>query len=187
MRALVIYESMFGGTRRIAEAIAEGVSSEMPCRVVRAADVVPEDLSQANLVVVGAPTHAHGLPRPSTRKGSADYPRKSEGRLTLEPGADVAPGVREWLSGLGDLGVSAAAFDTRAKGPRLLTGQAGRAITRSLRAHGFSVISRPESFLTTKNQLLPGETDRAVAWGKSLSGLSALGPTPTRGGVGEST
>jgi hypothetical protein len=39
-----------------------------------------------------------------------------------------------------------------------------------LRAHGFDVIAKPESFLVTKeNRLEPQETARAREWGASLA------------------
>lgn len=168
MQVVVIYESMFGSTRSIAEAIAEGLSSDNDCLVVRADRVTPEELRRADFVIVGAPTHAHGLPRPASRLGTPDYVRKSDGRLELEHGADVALGVREFLAGLSDLRMPVAAFDTRSKGPAFLTGRASKPIARALRQHGASLITPPHSFLTSKNQLISGERERAVTWGRGL-------------------
>jgi hypothetical protein len=60
----------------------------------------------------------------------------------------------------------AAAFDTRLSSPVLLTGRASRGIGRQLGRHGLTVIVPPESFLVDKkSHLLPGEIDRARAWG----------------------
>ena len=61
MKTLVIYESMYGNTRQIAEAIADTI--EDACAVpVRAVD--DGELSRAARVVVGGPTHAFGMSRP---------------------------------------------------------------------------------------------------------------------------
>lgn len=169
MRAVVVYESMFGCTRAVAEAVAAGLGPHLGATVVRAADVTPGQVAAADLVVVGAPTHAHGLPRASTRRGAPGYVAKAHGALALEPGADTAPGVREWLSSLGSLRCRAAAFDTRVRGPGLLTGRASRPIARALRHHGATVVGAPRSFLTSSNSLVEGELGRAEAWGGELA------------------
>jgi hypothetical protein len=170
MQAVVIYESMFGATKAVADAVAGGIASDNGPPVVRAADATPEDLRGVDLVVVGAPTHAHGLPRFVTRRGTRDMAAKSHGDLVLQPGADTSAGVREWLSGLGSLPVPAAAFDTRVNGIAFFTGRASKRIARSLRKHGAHLLAGPESFLIAKNDLAPGELDRARAWGARLAG-----------------
>ena len=96
MTALVLYESMFGNTRRIAEAIGDGLAEVTDVRVDLVSAVA--DLT-ADLVVIGAPTHAHSLPRPSSREDAATWSRDAEKHLALEPDA-AAPGVREWLDAL---------------------------------------------------------------------------------------
>jgi len=70
-RALVIFESMFGNTRMIAEAVAEGLASRFVTDLIEvslAPARIPDDVS---LVVVGGPTHAFGLTRPRTRADAA--------------------------------------------------------------------------------------------------------------------
>ncbi len=172
MRAIVVYESMFGGTRHIAEAVADGLrsSGSADVRLVRAADADEGALDGMDLVVVGGPTHAWSMPRPSTRRGAPDYVRKPGSGLTLEPGAETGPGVREWLSTLHGLRVAAAAFDTRIAMTPLLTGRASRAIARALRRAGAAPVAPPESFLVDKkSHLLPGEVERARAWGAQVA------------------
>lgn len=170
MRAVVIYESMFGSTKSVAEAVSHGLAGYMETAVIRAADATPEDLGNACLVIIGAPTHLRALPWPATRSGAPEYVRRSKGRLILEPEADTAPGVREWLSGLDalELSMPVACFDTRAKGPGFLTGRASKSIARALKRRHASLLSAPESFRTARNQLVTGEYERAVAWGRSL-------------------
>jgi len=168
MRVLVIYESMFGATKAVAQAIAAGIAVDGETVVVRACEVTPEHLRGVDLVVVGAPTHIHGLPRPSTRRGTPGMVQKAGGDLVLEPGADTASGVREWLAGLGELKTHAAAFDTRANGVAFFTGRASKRIARALKGHGATLVGSPESFLVAKAKLLPGELERAQAWGERL-------------------
>ncbi|GAA1331625.1 flavodoxin family protein [Saccharothrix algeriensis] len=158
-RALVVYESMFGNTKAIAEAIGEALAAEV-VEVSDAPDVLPDDVG---LLVVGAPTHAFGLSRPATRKSAADQAagdRVSTGR-----------GVREWLDALAPLGhhVTAHAFDTRI-GTGRLPGSAAKAIARRLRALHCAVPGKPVSFHVggTPGPLLVGEPTRAAAWARSM-------------------
>lgn len=95
--------------------------------------------------------------------------------MTLEPGA-LGPGLREWFDSLGQYPVKAAAFDTRIHGPSAITGRAAKGVTRLLRAHGFDVAVKPESFLvTTQNVLDPGEATRARDWAARLAANVAPG------------
>jgi hypothetical protein len=113
MRALVVYESMFGSTRRIAEAVAAGLDKSGQAVVVGVADAHEGLLTGIDLLVVGGPTQGWSMSRPSTRRGAPLHVAKPESGLTLEPGADTGPGVREWLAQRGQLALPAAAFDTR--------------------------------------------------------------------------
>ena len=64
MRTVVIYESVFGNTRQIAEAIAAGIrvsqpGSEVACVPVTTATA--ELVSGADLLIAGDPTHISGM------------------------------------------------------------------------------------------------------------------------------
>lgn len=176
MKALIIYESMYGNTHAVAEAVAEGLRAEGEAKVVPASDAEQADFAGVDLLVLGAPTHVHGLPRPSTRKSAQKAAESSEGRLTLDDGMDAEHGMRAVLDELpdgADAGAPkmAAAFDTRISGPALLTGSAGRTLAKSLRRHGYAGAAAPASFLVDRqDHLLDGETDRAQAWGRTLAG-----------------
>ena len=61
MRTLVVYESMFGNTRAIAEAVAAGLTEAAEVVLVPVREVTPAHVHSADLIVVGGPTHAHGL------------------------------------------------------------------------------------------------------------------------------
>lgn len=172
MRAVVVYESMFGNTHALAEAISQGIAARDDAaeRVVVPVDQArPEVLAGADLVVVGAPTHVHGMSRPNTRQWAAGVAHKPGADVELDDSA-TGPGVREWLGGLGHLDAHAAAFDTRLHRAALFTGRASKAISRGLRGHGCDVVVAPESFfVASNNHLEAGEEERARAWGERLA------------------
>jgi len=176
MRAVVVYESMFGSTRKVGEAIAEGLSDCAEVSVVSVARADAHTLDGADLVVVGGPTHIHGMSRPSTRKAARGASDKAGSALELEEGADSGPGVREWLGGLGRLRVAgAAAFDTRFQGLPAFTGRASKSIGRLLARHGARIAAPPESFVVDKTgALLDGELKRARSWGEHLTWSDCL-------------
>jgi hypothetical protein len=164
MRTVVIYESMYGNTRTIAEAIARGIGGDV---MALRADAVPDYvLSGLDLVVVGAPTHVRGMPSRRSRLGA----KNKAGERKTEP-VEVERGIREWLDGLGTgPKPPAAAFDTRLDGPAFLTGRASRRIGRKLRHKRFPVVASAQSFLVAKgDRLVTGEAERAEAWGRSLA------------------
>jgi hypothetical protein len=169
MRAMIVYESMFGNTRVIADAIAKGLEPVGIVVVVPVPEAGREMLADADLLVVGGPTHFHGMSRARTRKWAAATAQKPKNDLVLDRDAQ-GPGVRDWLRSLGQGHTKVAAFDTRFKGPAVLRGKASRVISRKLRRHGFEVVLKPESFFVTlQNQLEPGEEARAQEWGKWLA------------------
>ncbi len=176
MRALVVYESMYGNTHRVAEAIGEGIGPFGETTVVPVDQAAPELLDGVDLLVVGGPTHVHGMSRPSSRKSAPDAVTKAESELTLDPDW-AGDGVREWLESLGDGGgTRAAAFDTRIDVSPVLSGRASKGIAKKLHHHGYSLVADPESFLVTKeSHLEPGEEERARRWAEEL--VSALGRT----------
>lgn len=171
MRVLVVYESMFGSTRQIAEAIGMGLTAEADGVVVAVADA-PTSLEDFDLVVVGGPTHAWSMSWPSTRRSTPLRVAKPDSGLVLEPGANTGPGVRDWINSVHRPQVKAAAFDTRINSPALFTGRASKGIARQLARHGLSMVVPPESFLVNKgSHLLPGELERACTWGANLTAV----------------
>lgn len=169
MRAVVIYESMYGNTHLVADAIGAGLGSGFEVSVVPVSAASPAVLAGADLVVVGGPTHVRGMSRASTRKAAVQAADKPVSPLKVEPDAP-GPGLREWFGSLGRYPVRAAAFDTRLDAPAALTGRASKRTARLLRAHGFAVVAEPESFLVTKqDRLEPQETTRAREWGARLA------------------
>lgn len=170
MEATVVYESVYGNTRAIAEAIAEGLGGAAVTPVSKAS------LPAVDLLVVGGPTHMHGMATSRTRQVAASA--AEEDGAHVEPEATKEPGLRGWLRELPNgAGGRAATFDTRLDKAPWLTGLASRGIARRLAHHGYDVVAS-ESFLVTDSEgpLEEGELDRARAWGAALAS-SAAAPT----------
>ena len=118
MRATVVYESLFGSTREVAEAVAEGLRAApgvaVDCRPVVDAGAA---LGQADLLVVGGPTHFLGMSSQRSRHIVRQYQERAGGRRPRQAAGNhpAGPGVREWLAALPQArgGRRAAAFDTR--------------------------------------------------------------------------
>jgi hypothetical protein len=162
MSTLVVYESLYGNTREVAEAIAAGLGD---AKAVSVQDAVSQ-VTQADLLVVGGPTHVHGL---TSRRSRTAGVENAHG--VLEPGAGEGPGLRDWLADLPRVAnAPAAAFDTRAHAPRLFTGSASHGIARRLRHHGYRMVAT-ESFIVEDGEgpLIDGELDRARSWGETLA------------------
>ncbi|WP_157527785.1 flavodoxin [Nocardia sp. NRRL S-836] len=115
---------------------------------------------EVELLVVGGPTHAFSMSRPGTR---ADAVKQG-----ADEAAAAGPGLREWVErvGTGQARPSVAAFDTKAKRPRL-PGSAARAALTRLRRDRFPVLTEAEHFYVdgTRGPLVEGEAERARRWG----------------------
>lgn len=173
MRALVAYESMYGNTRQVAEAIAEGLTAVLgpDCKVTVSSLALtgPALQQELDLVVVGGPTHVHGMSRPRSREAAAQ--QAADKHLTMDASAP-GPGLREWLgeARLPARHCRSAAFDTRAEAPVIFTGRAAPKIQRLLRRRGLRPLLAPESFFVNRQDRLPdGELDRARDWGRRLA------------------
>jgi Flavodoxin len=170
MRARVVYESMFGNTQVIAQAVAEGLADSMNVDLEEVGSAATEVDDDVDLLVVGGPTHAFGLSRERTRESAAA--QAAEGVVS------AGEGLREWLGTLtrGSPDIAAAAFDTRADKPRL-PGSAAHGAERRLRRLGFHIVEPAASFYVTDltGPLVEGERDRARRWGELLGSKIATG------------
>jgi hypothetical protein len=175
--AVIVYESMFGNTRHIAEAIAEGIRPARAVHLVPIREVqsLPDDLE---VLIVGGPTHVHGLSRPESRADAAKWAMNDSLELQLEPDFE-GPGIREWLKEFEPQVAHHVAFDTRVDMPRMFTGSAAAAIDRRLTKLGSRRLAEPMSFLVDRDSHLEaGERDRARRWGAEIA--ESLAPAVTK-------
>ncbi|MCP2248036.1 flavodoxin family protein [Lentzea aerocolonigenes] len=163
-RALVVYESMFGNTGLVAEAVAEGLRTGMTVDLVEVGSAPPVLGEEVELLVVGGPTHAFSMSKPGTRADAA--------RQGADARAAAGAGLREWVDqvGKGTARPVVVAFDTKVKRPRL-PGSAARAALTRLRRAGFRTVKPAENFYVggTKGPLVDGELDRARNWGATCA------------------
>jgi hypothetical protein len=182
VHALVVYESMFGNTHRIAEEIAAGIAAtgEMTAEVTSVDGADAARVAACDLLVVGGPTHVHGMTSVASRRGAAEQAEKDPDVELDDHAGDE--GLRDWFEALGDRrGRHAAAFDTRIDAPPLVTGRASKGIAKRLRHHGMDLVVDPESFLVDKeNHLLDDQAAHARSWGERLAtAMATLSRSPS--------
>lgn len=157
MKALVVFESFFGNTEKIANAVAGGLAARGEVTMRKVADLRPEELKNFDLVVVGSPTR----------------------------GFQPSDGTKALLKALpaGTLqGVKVAAFDTRMDVKEVnnafltfmekIFGYAAEPIGRALVKAGGTLIGKPQGYFVhgSEGPLWDGELERAAAWGEQLAG-----------------
>ncbi|MBJ8341298.1 flavodoxin family protein [Antrihabitans sp. YC3-6] len=165
MRALVVFESMFGNTEQIALAVADGLQSAYDVDVLNVDEAPPAIPSDIDLLVVGAPTHAFGLSRRQTRSDAAT---RTQGETVTK-----YKSVRDWLTSTSrsQNRVYAAAFGTHADKARLLPGSAARGAAKLLRRKRFDTLVKPANFFVEDvlGPLQSGEVSRAKIWGAEIA------------------
>jgi flavodoxin I len=145
MKTVVVYDSLYGNTEKIAKAIADAITGEVG--VLRAGEVSSSELKTVDLLIVGSPTHAGRPSRP----------------------------MQELLKGIpaGALeGVKVAAFDTRLTRRWVgIFGYAAGRIAGSLKRDGAALIVSPEGFFVegTEGPLREGEVERAAHWAQEIA------------------
>lgn len=157
MKAVVVYESLWGNTAACARAIAEGIGPDAVALSTAAA--TPDLVAGADLVVAGAPLLGFRLPTDSIRDGTR--------RERVAPDLS-SPSMRSWLAGLPAGTGAGAAFETRF---RWSPGGATSTIEDGLRASGRTVAAKAARFIVKGKYgpLRDGELDRAKAWGAELA------------------
>ncbi|MGB6872851.1 MAG: flavodoxin family protein [Dehalococcoidia bacterium] len=146
MKVLIVYDSVFGNTERVAQAIGNALGSQEDVEILRVSNVKPEQLTGLKLLIVCSPTHG-GRPTPVIQ----DFLNKISG-----------PAIR---------GINVAAFDTRLS-TRLvgIFGYAAGRIADSLKRKGGTLIASPEGFFVKGREgpLKEGELERAASWAKVI-------------------
>lgn len=172
MNFTVVYESIYGNTGSVAEAIAAGLGDHGTVTLIPAEEAV----GPFEFLVVGAPTHAHGLPTNMSRAGVEDAIAK---RVEAGETVDYHPtaGMRAFIDGLAKTdGTPASCFDTRFEKSAILTGSAAKTMAKKLKKLGYTIATEPESFfvLDSEGPLKEGELDRARKWGSSIGASIAM-------------
>lgn len=166
MKAIVVYESLWGNTAAIARAVAEGIGPD--ARALHTDEAGPAEITGADLIVAGAPVLAFRLPTDAIRASVATD------RDAPSPADLVHPSMRAWLGSLPAGTGRAAVFETRISwSPGGSTG----AIAKSLQKAGYRLVGRPAKFVVKGKYgpLRDGELERARTWGAELG--QAVGST----------
>ena len=163
MKAVVVYESLWGNTAAIAKAIAEGIGPG--ARVLSTAEATASVITEVDLIVAGAPVQAFSLPSERMRKSISADPKNAKNPPNLSH-----PLMRSWLADLPKGKRKAAAFDTRFK---WTPGGAAGKIMKGLERAGYQKAAKPQKFMVkgTYGPLKEGELERAKAWGGELAKL----------------
>jgi flavodoxin len=156
MKAMVIYDSAYGNTEKVARTIGQalGPADEVP--VVRASEARPAQVAGLDLLIVGSPTQKFS----------------PLGTVTTFLKSIPQDGLR---------GVKVAAFDTRFPQGQVdeirilaffvrIFGYAAEPIAKRLEKKGGHLAVPPEPFYVsdTEGPLLDGELERAANWARQI-------------------
>jgi len=154
MKVLIIYDSAFGNTEQIAQAIGNALGSQKDVEILRVSNVKPEQLTGLKLLIVGSPTRQ------------------------FRPTAAINNFLKR-IPKNGLKGVKIAVFDTRftmsvIEESRVLPffvrlfGYAAKPISDRLKKKGGELIIPPEGFYVKDSEgpLKDGELERAAAWAR---------------------
>ena len=165
MKAIVVYESLWGNTAAIARAIAAGLGPDAKALTTDAAG--EQIVRDADLIVAGAPVLGFALPT----DGMRDSVARTEAGAPKPP--DLShPSLRSWLDSIPPGHARAAAFETRIWwSPRGATGD----IEKKFASAGYQPIAKAQKFVVRGKYgpLRDGELERARAWGASLRQTAA--------------
>ena len=156
MKTLVLYDSQYGNTQQIAQAIANQLGSPEDVALLRASEMDPAALNGRQLLIIGSPTQRFM----------------------------ATPALMAWLNGIprdGLRGVQVAAFDTRLTQQQIQatpvlkwfvrkSSYAAWWLAKRLKNKGGTLLLPPEGFFVAgmEGPLLPGELERTAVWARQL-------------------
>ncbi len=159
MRTLIVYDSVYGNTAKVAQAIGDALAGEVSVRRVGGAEDAAK-VQAVDLLIVGTPTHG-GRPTEAL-----------QGWLDQVPATTLQ-------------GIRVATFDTRSstKLARIF-GYAAPRIADGLERKGGTLLVPPAAFFVkgTKGPLKEGELERAAAWAQEIATSMAQAPRHPAGG-----
>lgn len=144
MRTLVVYDSIFGNTARIAEAIGGALAGNI--KVMPVGEAVISEFEALDLLIIGSPTH----------------------------GGKATPAILELIGNLPSsvlVSLKVAAFDTRLTAKWVtIFGYAASQLAGKLKTAGARLLGPPEAFFVKGKEgpLKEGELERAAAWARNL-------------------
>jgi flavodoxin len=145
MKALIIYDSLYGNTENIAKAIGGAISNDV--KVLPVGQANPAELKSLDLLILGSPTQGGRVTKPM------------QAFLDKIPSTSLK-------------GIKVAAFDTRytSRFVKIFGYAAGR-IADNLKGKGGTLVTSPEGFFVTGKEgpLKEGELERADGWAKSIA------------------
>lgn len=146
MKTVVVYDTQFGNTEKVARAIATALESAGNVRLASIEEADEVDFDGIDLLVIGGPTQGHQARKP----------------------------LREWVDNLSPAVIERvviAAFDTRLDWPKFLSGSAANSIAHVVQRHHARLIVPPESFIVSGGEgpLADGELERAAKWADALA------------------
>lgn len=166
MNALVVYDSLFGNTERVAQAIAGALRAYMQVQAVRIEPAQAEELKRQELLRQNRATDVRLEPAHQVSLEGVD--------LLIVGGPTQAfratPTIQSFLESVSPAslnGIAVACFDTRARGP---FGSAAKVMAKKLQTMGVSLLVPPESFFVKGMQgpMKSGEVERAASWARMV-------------------
>ena len=156
MKALVVYDSVFGNTEKIAQSIASGLRSAHDTRFLRAGSVSIAQVLSADIIVVGSPTRSFRA-TPATHSVLESIPAAA-----LQGKKVAAFDTRLLMSGVKGLLFRKIIDKGGYAAPIIASALESKAGTLTLPAEGFFVKGE-------EGPLVAGELERAEDWGRKLA------------------
>ncbi|NCC12643.1 MAG: flavodoxin family protein [Spirochaetia bacterium] len=156
MKILMVYDTMFGNTERIAQAMVDATGDQHQAELVRVQDVTIEQLQACDILVIGSPTHG------------------------FRPTPDISSRLKRLSSEVPAANFRYAVFDTRSDIDQIeskilssmvrLFGYAAESMDKTMARRGFKRAEAPVGFIVhgKEGPLKDGEIDRATAWMRSV-------------------
>jgi len=151
MKVLIMYDSYFGNTEKIAQALRDSLGKDAKAEVIKVSDCKVEQLNGLDLFIVGSPTRAFRATPPVTAFLNSIPPNSLNGIKVAAFDTRVAPE---------DIKSSILRFIVKAGG------YAAKPIANMLVKKGGNLMVPPEGFAVVGNEgpLKEGELDRAKVW-----------------------
>ncbi|MBM3136696.1 MAG: flavodoxin family protein [Chloroflexi bacterium] len=159
MKALVIYDTFFSNTEKVAQAVGKGLGTDKEVSVVKVDAVKPEMLQGLDFMIVGSPTRAFS-PSPASKTFIKNLSANQLAGVkvttfdTRLPINEKTPGILRFLAGI--------------------FGYADKPLLNELKKKGGLQVVPSEGFMVSDSEgpLAEGELERATEWGKTIRKLA---------------